>query len=165
MYIMRHTYVRLYIHTYGNMHTYDCTYSCMFISLQHIHTYACTYACNFISICTYVRTPVLPHIRSYIQIHLYVPRTHAVQQYVRTLTHTYSRWILIDRQNIWLRYASSNVSQAHAMHTTHHCDCARKVVLVVMNCSDDTFVWLAVNFDLNSICSTSHCYLFESSLN
>ena len=75
MYIIRHTYVLLYIHTYGNIHTYDCTYSCMFISLQHIHTYACTCTWNFISICTYVRTPVLTHIRSYIQIHLYVPRT------------------------------------------------------------------------------------------
>ena len=86
MYIMRHTYVRLYIHTYGNIRTYDCTYSCMFISLQHIHTYVCTYTCNFISICTYVRlfSRIYVHISRYICT--YPALTPCSSMYVRSHT-------------------------------------------------------------------------------
>jgi hypothetical protein len=72
--------------------------------------------------------------------------------------------ILNHRRFTSLQYASCNVPQAHAMHTALRCDLSIEVVLVVMNCSDSSFVWLSVNSKQNLIRCTSQNRLLDISL-
>ena len=147
-----------------------------------MHT--CTYACTYIPLCTYVHV----HVASYTYVQPYVRkynRTYActftyTYTFVRTLYSRYvavctnpltartsSRWVswLSIAKNTSLQYASCNVPQAHAMHNTPCCDLRRKVVLTFMNCSDDSFAWLAVNPNQNSIHCTSQFRQLDYSLN
>ena len=120
---------------------------------SHIRMYNRTYRCTFTYTYTSVRTPYSRHV--------------AVCTNPLT-ARTDSRWIFMirnDRQNTSLQYASCNVPQAHAMNNTSCCDLCRKVVLVVMNCSDSSFVWLPVISKQNLIRCSSQLRLLDSSLN
>ena len=147
-YVRKHnrTYACTFAYTYTHVHSYVYIRS-------HIRMYNRTYRCTFTYTYTSVRTPYSRHV--------------AVCTNPLT-ARTDSRWIFMirnDRQNTSLQYASCNVPQAHAMNNTSCCDLCRKVVLVVMNCSDSSFVWLPVISKQNLIRCSSQLRLLDSSLN
>ena len=86
MYIMRHTYVRLYIHTYGNIRTYDCTYSYSLRYSIYTRTFVLTHATSYRYARTYVRlfSRIYVHISRYICT--YPALTPCSSMYVRSHT-------------------------------------------------------------------------------
>ena len=123
----------------------------------------------------YVRSHVRKYNRTYVYtfIYMYTPVCTPYQHRVAVCTHpiimyTNSRWIFM----IFIIAESLRYNMLRAMFLKHMlcilhssvCDCSLKVVLVVMRCSNDSFVWLSVNSKQNLIRCTSQYRLLDSSL-